>query len=148
MRTATAMGILAAALALGVLSSCASPVEGAWEGRWELAQGNDPAGYEVHLTLTRFMTDEPGGAVEYTIFRPDGRRDLCSAALHCESKADGTFQYRESITQGKCDDGRTVRVSTAGEEALDFQRLDSGGVADIAGKLSVQTGIATAKGTL
>ncbi|MDP7113614.1 MAG: hypothetical protein QGH45_16725, partial [Myxococcota bacterium] len=68
-------------LGLGLLASCASPVEGAWEGKLEPPQGSDPAGYEVHLTLSRFMADEPGGAVEYTFFHLDGRRDLCSATL-------------------------------------------------------------------
>ncbi len=147
-RKATVLRFLALTIGLGALSSCASPVEGAWEGRWELAQGSDPAGYEVHLTLSKFMTDEPGGAVEYTIFHPDGRRDLCASTLRGASKEGTVYEYKELITQGKCVDGLTVRVNSLGEDALEFQRLGADGSAEIEGKLSVQTGIATAKGRL
>ncbi len=147
-RKETVLGILVLTVGLGALCSCASPVEGAWEGRWELAQGADPAGYEVHLTLSKFMVDEPGGAIEYTIFHPDGRLDLCSSTLKGVSKEGTLFEYSEQITKGKCADGLTVRVNSLGEDALEFQRLGADGSPEIEGKLSVQTGIATAKGRL
>jgi hypothetical protein len=146
-RTSTSVKVVVF-LGLGLLASCASPVEGAWEGKLELPKGSDPAGYEVHLTLSKFLVDEPGGAVEYTFFHLDGRRDQCSASLKGTSKEGAVYEYTERITAGKCDDGRVVRVSADGEERLDFQRLAADGSAELAVKLGVQTGIDTAKGTL
>ncbi len=148
MRLASTSVMVGWVLALGMLAACASPVEGAWEGKMELPKGSDPAGYEVHLTLSKFMVDEPGGAVEYTIFFLDGRRELCSATLKCTSREGGVYEYTERIISGKCEDGRVVRASTDGEESLDFQRLARDGSAEIAVKLGVQTGIETARGTL
>lgn len=148
MRLTSASFNVVVVLGLGLLASCASPVEGAWEGKLELPQGSEPAGYEVHLTLSKFMSDEPGGAVEYTFFHLDGRRDQCSATLTGTSKQGTIYEYTERITAGKCDDGRVVRASADGEERLDFQRLADDGSAEMSIKLGVQTGIATAKGTL
>ena len=146
MHRGTAILGLVSVLALGWLASCGSPVEGAWEGKKSLAQGSDPSGYEIHLTLSRFVKDEPGGAVEYTIFHLDGRMDVCKSALRCKEKTGETYQYEESITHGKCEDGLTIRASSISEEALSFQRLGADGGAEMEVDLSVQTGIPTAKG--
>jgi len=137
---ASTIGLLVSLLGCG-----ASPIEGAWEGKVAYPQGSDPSGYELHMTLTRFLKGEPAGAIEYTIFHPTQEMDHCYGTLKAVSKSGNIYEYAESITQGKCESGLTIRVTSAGEEGLNFQRLDSNGEVAIQAALAVQTGIATAK---
>ena len=129
-----------------MLPACgAAPIEGAWEGKVSNPQGSDPSGYEIHLTLTRFLKGEPAGAIEYTVFHPTQEMDPCSGTLEAVSKSGGIYDYEESITRGKCETGMTIRVTSAGEEGLNFQRIDGSGEVTMQAALAVQTGVATAK---
>ena len=143
-------GIVVLALALCtvplLVSGCASPIEGAWETKVTYPQGSDPAGFELHLTLVKFMKGEPGGAAEYTIIYPAGRLETCKSSLESVSKASGYYEYKESLIQGSCGDGMTVRVTSTAEDKLSWQRIDADGNVEMAATLDVQTGIKTAKG--
>jgi len=142
------IGLLAVATVLWtlglLLSGCAAPIEGAWETKVEYPQGSDPAGFELHLTLAKFMKDETGGAAEYTIFHENARIVTCKTSLKSVSKAGGTYEYLDSITEGSCEDGMTIRVVPTAEDKLSWQRIGADGNVEMAATLDVQTGIATA----
>ncbi len=142
------LGVMIAALVVataGMLGGCAASIEGAWEGKVEHPQGSDPSGFEVHLTLSRFLKGEPSGAIEYTIFHPTQETNTCKATLKATSKAGGVYEYEEAITQGKCVTDMTIRVTSGGPDNLKWERIDADGGVDMAATLGVQTGVATAK---
>ena len=141
----TAIAFAAVALLAALLPACGSSPQGAWEGRVDMPQGSDPTGYEVHVTLTRFMSDETSGAVEYTVFHPNSRLEACSTNLIARSKSGGVFEFEEEITKGPCEDGLTVRVSAAPNDKLKWEKLKADGSVDWSGTLDVQTGLETAK---
>ena len=133
-------------LTLAFIPACgSSPIEGAWEAKVDYPKGSDPSGFEVHLTVTRFLRDEPGGAVEYTIYHPTQITEACKGSLKGVSKTDGVYEYKETITQGRCESEMLVRVSDTGGAGLKWERLAADGSVDKTAVLKVQTGIPTAK---
>ncbi len=139
------VGLFLGLIGLGLGACGAAPIEGAWEAKVDYPQGSDPSGFEVHLTVTRFLKGEPGGAVEYTIFHPTQNMDTCKGTLEAVSKSGGVYEYEESITRGKCVTDMIVRISDTGGAGLKWERLTADGTVDKTAVLKVQTGIATAK---
>ncbi len=140
------LGLLVLCTIPWMLTGCAKPIEGAWETKVTHPQGSDPTGYELHLTLSKFMTGEPGGAAEYKVFREAGRIETCKSTLEAVSKGDGVYEYVESLTQGPCGDGMTIRVRPQPPDKLQWERIDADGNVEMSATLDVQTGIETAKG--
>lgn len=130
---------------IGLCACGASPIEGAWEAKVDYPQGSDPSGFEVHLTVTRFLKGEPGGAVEYTIYHPTQNMETCKGSLEAVGKAGGVYEYEETITQGRCQGDMLVRISDTGGAGLKWERLTADGTVDKTAVLKVQTGIPTAK---
>jgi hypothetical protein len=145
MTSRLAIVVVLLGLFLAWIPACGgAPIEGAWEAKVDYPKGSDPSGFEVHLTVTRFLKGEPGGAVEYTIFHPTQKTETCKGSLEGVSKAGGIFEYEETITQGGCVSDMVVRISDTGA-GLKWERLTADGGVDKTAVLSVQTGIPTAK---